>query len=144
MSMETSIQYGYGVITSKIKIKDIEKLKDLIRRIPNYEDDIQKYFEQEGIENPTIEDYLTAMEDYNGVAGIFETIIYEEEGIELCVYNDFEGDFYLLYPEGYPWYMNKLDLSMTEDKLKQIFQKYMTLITDDLVDIDYQRCENCG
>ena len=144
MSMQTNIQYGYGIITSHIKVEDIEKLKALIHRLPEYEKDLNVYFEAENITEPTIKDYYTYMEDYNGLAGVFETLIYEEEGIELCACSDDNGDFYLLYPESYPWYMGKLDLSMTEDKLKQLFQRYVALLTDKQVDIDYQRCEKCG
>ena len=56
--MKTDIYYGYGIITSKIKIKDVERLKGLIHRLPCYEEDVEAYFKAENIPEPTIEDYL--------------------------------------------------------------------------------------
>ena len=144
MSMKTDIYYGYGIITSKIKIKDVERLKELIHRLPCYEEDVEAYFKAENIQEPTIEDYLSYLEDDNGVAGMLETLVYKEEGISLCVCSDDNGDYYLLYPETYPWHLVALDLSLNEEKLKAIFQKYVALLTDEPIEIDYQRCECYG
>ena len=142
MSTQTGIQYGYGVITSKIKITDIEKLKSLLLRLPDYKAEINEYFKNENITTPTISDYLDYMEGDYGIAEILEKIIYKEEGLELCSCNDCEGNSYLLYPATYPWYLSKLDFSMTEDKLKAIFEKYIRLLTDESINITYQSCEN--
>ena len=144
MSMKTDIYYGYGIITSKIKIKDVERLKELIHRLPCYEEDVEAYFKAENIPEPTIEDYLSYMEDDNGLAGLLESIVYNEEGISLYACSDNNGDYYLIYPEAYPWHLVALDLSLSEEKLKAIFQKYVALLTDEPIEIDYQRCECYG
>ena len=144
MSMKTDIYYGYGIITSKIKIKDVERLKELIHRLPCYEEDVEAYFKAENIPEPTIEDYLSYMEDDNGLAGLLETLVYKEEGISLYACIDNNGEYYLLYPEAYPWDLVELDLSLNEEKLKAIFQKYVALLTDEPIEIDYQRCECYG
>ena len=91
MSMKTDIYYGYGIITSKIKIKDVERLKELIHRLPCYEEDVEAYFKAENIPEPTIEDYLSYMEDDNGLAGLLETLVYNEEGISLYACSDNNG-----------------------------------------------------
>ena len=144
MSMKTDIYYGYGIITSKIKIKDVERLKELIHRLPCYEEDVEAYFKAENIPEPTIEDYLSYLEDDNGLAGLLETLVYDEEGISLYACSDNNGDYYLIYPEAYPWHLVALDLSLSEEKLKAIFQKYVALLTDEPIEIDYQRCECYG
>lgn len=144
MPMRTDIDYGYGFKASKIKVKDVEKLKKLIHRIPEYEKDINDYFANKKIIDPTVRDYLGYMENYNGLAGLLETLICKEEGVVLYACNDDDGVCYLMYIPGYPWEFNHVDLSLTEDKLKTLFQKYVALLSDDPINIGYQRCEKCS
>ena len=144
MSMQTNIQYGYGIITTKIKITDVEKIKAVLQRLPDYEQSINEYFKDESITQPTVEDFLTAIEELCSLAEILETLIYNETGLLLYSCNDDNGYNYLLYPETYPWALNEIDLTLTESKLKSIFEKYVALLTDSPIQITYQRCENFG
>ena len=70
--------------------------------------------------------------------------ICKEEGVVLYACNDDDGVCYLMYIPGYPWEFNHVDLSLTEDKLKTLFQKYVALLSDDPINIGYQRCEKCS
>ena len=144
MTMRTDIYYGYGIKTSNIKIKDVESLKGTMRSIHHYEELINEYFQAKNIKEPTVKDYLDYMADENGLAGFLESVIYEETGIALYSCSDDNGEFYLIYPETYPWRLLRRELCLTEEKLKTIFQKYVGWLTDEPIEVDYQRCVRCG
>ena len=144
MTMRTDIYYGYGIKTSNIKIRDVESLKGTMRSIHHYEELINEYFQAKNIKEPTVKDYLDYMEDENGLAGLLETAIYEETGISLYSCCDDNGEFYLMYPETYPWHLVRREICLTEEKLKQLFQKYVGWLTDEPIEVDYQRCVRCG
>ena len=143
MSMETNIDYGYGVIASEIKITDVKKLEALIHLAPKYEKEIKTYFSANDITEPTIEDYLEYEEEHY-LANVLKNVIEECVGLELYTCGDEWGRDYLLYLPTYPWYMNEYDYVMTEEKITKLFNKYLAYITDCKDCVGYQRCERCG
>lgn len=40
--------------------------------------------------------------------------------------------------------MTDVDKKMTEEKLQQLYAKYVNILTDEVLDIDYQSVENGG
>ena len=143
MSMETNIEYGYGVITSEIKITDVKKLEALIHLAPKYEKEIKTYFSANDITEPTVEDYLEYEEDYR-LAAILSNVIEERQRVGLYTCSDEWGRDYLLYLQMYPWYMKRFDRRMTPKKISKLFNKYLAYITDREDCVDYQRCEYCS
>lgn len=143
MSMQTNIDYGYGVIASEIEITDVKKLEQLIHLAPEYEEEFKSYFADNDVKEPTVEDYLKYEVEY-GLADILKNVIMECEGIDLYTCGDEWGRDYLLYLPTYPWYMNRRDRRMTEKKIAKRFNKYLAYITDRKDCVDYQRCEKCG
>ena len=44
----------------------------------------------------------------------------------------------------YPWGITEIDKTMTKEKLENIFHKYFSMITDDIIVLDHQEAENGG
>ena len=145
MSYHTWHTYGYGVRTDNIKVKSLEALQALIALAPLTEKDFSDWFKENEIENPTLEDYYE-YDDNDGchLAAIMRMVIMETEGVELTACNDFDDKDFLIFEPLYPWGLTEIDKTMTKEKLEGIFCKYFSMITDDLIDLDYQEAENGG
>ena len=145
MSYHTWHTYGYGVRTDDIKVKTLESLQSLIALAPLVEEDFRTWFKENQIENPTIEDYYE-YDDNDGchLAAILKMVIWEIEGIDLTACNDFNDKDFLLFEPLYPWGLTELDKTMTKEKLERIFNKYLSIITDNIPILDYQEAENGG
>lgn len=71
-------------------------------------------------------------------------VINEAEGISFTSCNDFYARDYLLYQPVYPWQLSKTDLNVTQEKLDEIFNKYVSIVTDDPICPEYLAPENGG
>lgn len=144
MGYHTWHTYGYGVKTTDISVASKERIEKLLSNAPKYQNLIQGYFDKWGVKEPTIEDYTEFEEDGHGLASFLGRIINEAEGIELEACDDFDMKDYLLYTPTYPWWMKEQDKDMTQEKIAQIFVKYLTMITDDDIVLDYYEVANGG
>ena len=145
MSNTTWHTYGYGICVSHIKEQSVERLEKLLSMAPEYQKDLHTWLEDCEITEPTFEDYLEFDQDYNlGLATILKEVIREAEGIELEACDDFSGNDYLLYSAGYPWYFNKVKALPTEEAAEELFCKYISVLTDEPIIIEYQGVENGG
>lgn len=79
-----------------------------------------------------------------GLATILRIVIEECEGIHLVACDDFAGREYLIFHQQYPWNMNTKELAMTKERLDKLFAKYISILTDEPLVIDYQVVENGG
>ena len=79
-----------------------------------------------------------------GLATILSEVIAETEGINLTACDDYDGNAYLLYKPMYPWQMDDIDCGQTEEKIAGIFRRYISILTDTPIEIDYQEVENGG
>ena len=52
--------------------------------------------------------------------------------------------FYLLYSPSYPWQLKNSERDLTEEQLVQLFGRYVRILTDVPIDVDYQSVENGG
>ena len=64
--------------------------------------------------------------------------------LELLYCDDLNGKDYLIYPPQYPWQITDADREMTEERLRTIYAKYVSILTDRAVAVDYQSVENGG
>lgn len=146
MSYHTWTIDGFGICTN-----DIETTKDRVEKLlnlaPNFNNDIQTYFKECDIENPSLDDYLEYDEDwYSGIAYLLQKVIEEKENVRLDIAEDFDSYYYLLLCPHYTW----SNLTTEEKKLdaiakvKNLFKKYISILTDKDIDIDYQSVENGG
>lgn len=145
MSYSTWHIYGYGVCTSDLKVNSAERIEKLLAFAPEYRKDIHEWLEDCDIKKPRVVDYLDFDQDYgNGIATILKEVIRESEGIEFDACDDFDGKRYLIYLPSYPWQMTELDRTMTKEKLDETLKKYISIISDSEIAIDFQEVENGG
>lgn len=92
MGYQTWHNYGYGVCVSDIKESSVERVQAMLKLAPNYNAEIQDWFEALDITAPTYEDYIGFDDMYClGLATLMRTVIEEAEGIEFSACDDFDG-----------------------------------------------------
>lgn len=155
MSMQTWIDYGYGIKATSIET-DVDRFFKLINMAPKFEEKYMKWLKEEYPEIITSSDPIwvnLSMDDLfvyegdncvGGLAAIITEVFNEIE--DFCIYScvDFDGDTYVIFPLCLPWQLTDAEKELTEDKLHAIFKKYISVLTDEYVDIGHQRCENFG
>ena len=151
MSRNYDIYYGYGVCFDDYDEVCLEKLLELIKESPKLHERIQTYINEnhEGEVTDTsviLEDFVekSGHVNFGGIAAIMCEVILENEGIELCVVEDCYGKEFLLYMPSYPWTLatlSKKEQALTIESLNDIFEKYIRMITDNPIRIDYQEAE---
>lgn len=93
MAYKTWHNYGYGVCVTKLKIDSPERVGKLIGLTKHFCKDVQQYFDECEITEPTMDDYEELDQDYyNGMAYVLQQVIMEKEHLELSVCDDFEGN----------------------------------------------------
>lgn len=149
MSYCTWTTGGYGICVDDIETT-AEKLLELAAMKPNVLKDVRQYLnerfeEDEGYndEDLTIDDFEELEGDYceRGVAYVLYQVIDE---IEVVFADDYGGIPYILYCPKYPWYMKEKEKNLTPEDVKNIFNKYISVLTDKSVTIDYYVVENGG
>lgn len=145
MSFSTWHNYGYGICTSDLKVDSVERIEALLEHAPEYKKEIHDWFDDCDITEPTVDDYLDFDQDYNnGIAAILQAVIKEATGIEFAACDNFDCMRYLIYMPSYPWYMTDRDRSITQEELDEVLKKYVAIVTDSKLEIDFQAVENGG
>lgn len=145
MSFHTWHTYGYGVEMTNISCDSVDRIKLLLSVAPEFQKQVDEQFEERGIKEPTVEDYLEFDQDCNlGLAYILQQVILETEDIEFTACTDFEDRIYLLYEPSYPWDMPDKDKSLKERDIVGILVKYLTFLTSENIPVDYHSPENGG
>lgn len=144
--------YGYGVCVEDIKVEK-NRLLALIQMAPKFYEGYQEWEEEwklgEGRE-PDVDDILKDFVEnytqfsYESLASILQEAIKELEGIDLTVCEDWKRGIYLVYTPDYPWYIRERpkEQNLTEEDLVAIYAKYLTIVTDSELDVDYQEVED--
>lgn len=145
MSYSTWHNYGYGICVDDIKNQDVSRLQALLDLSPEAKAKIEGWLSELEIKEPSWDDYMEFDQDfYLGLATILKMVIEEAEGIDLTACDNFDSVAYLLYQPMYPWNMDDKDRGLTEEKVAEIFRRYISILTDDPIEIDYQEVENGG
>lgn len=145
MSYTSWHTYGYGICVSDITDESLERLKSLISLAPEYQKKIQEWLDDCGIYEPAYEDYLESDQEFMlGLATVLKEVILEAEDVDLVACDCHDGKDYLLYVPDYPWNQGKHRQLMTEEAVAELFQKYVSILTDQAIEIDYQSVENGG
>lgn len=155
MSYNTWHDYGYGICTDNLREEvSLDRLMKLVKTAPKLYERVQKYAKGNcrGEIAETCDLLIDFVEnygeiEYGGLAEILYEVIKECEGIELLVSEDFEGRNYLIYPPVYPWVLAGLsdkEKNLTKESLSEIFSKYLAIVTDENIPIEYQSVENGG
>lgn len=145
MSSSTWVNYGYGVCLRKLEFNSVERIQELLSHAPGFRNSIYETFRKCGIENPTLDDYLEADQDFdNGMAYLLQGVIEEAENFQLTACDDYEGDRYLIFQAKYPWDMRFKDLFVTKKKIRKIISKYLSIVTDSEFSVGFEEAEGFG
>ena len=99
---ETFHIYGFGVELSQLGDVSLDKLEQLIDMAPIFKSKILKWFKEEKIDKPTLENYFEFDEENLGLSTLLKEVIFELEGIDLTACEDLNNRQYLLYEPKYP------------------------------------------
>jgi hypothetical protein len=154
MSYSTWHDYGFGICVDDIKATE-NKVFELIHLAPNFEKEFYEWIEtfREDGDPESIAELITMdqIEEYEdnscclrGLCVIIKGVIEECEGIRILACDDFNGYQYLIFSMQYPWYMSDKEKNMTEKDVYDMFNKYVSILTDEFISIDYQEIENGG
>lgn len=143
---------GFGICVNDI-LKDInltvEKVLKLAAMEPSVYKIVQEYME-EFCENKGISKEEFEIDDFDELEGdgyepgltfILLNVITE---IPLVWADDYGGDDYLLYCPTYPWRMKEDERNLSEEDVVKIFSKYINVLTDLPINVDYYSVENGG
>lgn len=145
MSYQMWINYGYGICVDDIKECSVERLEKLLALAPELQTRMQDWLAKNNVTTPCWEDYMSYDRDYYlGLAVILQEAIQEIEGIELTACDDFDSADYLIYQPMYPWNLSDRDRGLTEESLREMFNRYVAVLTDEPVPVDHQSVENGG
>lgn len=149
MSYYTWHDYGYGICVSDIREKNVARLENLLAKAPKFSQEFHEWLAESIMEDrlPEWEDYMEFENDlgFTGLAAILQEVISEAESIELLACSDFDGHKYLIFTPAYPWIpLNDVEKNLTEEKIAEILKKYIKILTDEDIDVDYQSVGNGG
>lgn len=148
MSYHTWSIDGFGFCVDDIKTtpKRVLKLAALNEATLS---DLREYL-SDVYENGYKDEELT-MEDFDEFEGTYgelglSTILRDVIGQEIPIdwADDFDGYDYILYCPTYPWNLQEREKNLTSDSIKEIFEKYIKILTDEPITITYCRVENGG
>ena len=152
MSYHTWHDYGYGICVDDIETNE-DKVFELVHLAPEFEKKFYEWLDtwREDGDPESIAEIITMDEIYeyedncdNGLGPIIMNVIKECEGIELLVCSDYNCYHYLIFSVTYPWYMTEKEKNMTEEDVRALIAKYVNILTDKPITIDYQSVENGG
>ena len=138
---ETYHIYGFGVDLSQLGNVSLDRLEQLIGMAPVLESKILKWFKEENINKPKLEDYYEVDEENLGLPTLLKEVIFELEGVDLTACEDLNNRTYLLYESRYPWNMRPVDCFMTPERLLSLYRKYIKIISDSDYDIECHSVE---
>ena len=147
MSYENWNTYGYGICVDDIETT-AEKLLKVASMNENVLKNVREYLEE--IYPNGYKDKDLTLDDFEGLEGD-----YCEHGIAYVLYqviddftvtfaDDYNGTAYILYTPTYPWSMTEKEKNLKEEDVKHVFKKYIDILTDKSVPIDYYNVENGG
>ncbi len=115
--------------------------EEVLRRVEEYLNE-----EHPGwtIESLNMEDFNDLEGNYGetGLAHVLYKVIFAE--LDVTVTSDFDNKYYILYEPSYPWNMPKNEENLTSDDVFKVFWKYISVVTDEYIFIDYRSVENGG
>lgn len=132
---------GYGInlsdLTHEIKT---DNLLDLIKTAPKFYKSMSMDLFEMGADIEICETYNILTDWVNtygdvkgsGLAEILQKVIEEIEDIRFDVVVDIDDNSYLVFTPNYPWMgLNDKEKQLTEEKIDEIIEKYLSIATAD-------------
>lgn len=152
MSFHTWSTNGFGICVDDIW-KDMslttKKVLELAAMEPSVLEIVEKHVDEICTEKKISRDdfeieWFDELEgDYydRGLAFILYNVITE---IPVVYADSFNGDQYILYCPSYPWNMRDNEIELSKEDVVKIFKKYVSILTDNPIEVDYYCVENGG
>lgn len=145
MSYTSWHTYGYGVCLSRLECDSMERMQRLLELAPEYHQSVQNWLKEQHIEKPDVDDILESDQEYRlGLATVLQNVILEAENIQFTACDDYNSETYLVYEPSYPWDISEKEQNLTEETLRRILAKYISILTDEVFEVDYCSVENGG
>lgn len=147
MSYHTYIVYGYGFCVDDIHTTP-EKLLKLAATKPEVLREVRTYLAEKfykGYEDKDLDmsDFCDLEGDF-GEHGLSYVLLNVIDDFEVEYANDYDGTEFILYTPTFPWCLKEEELHLNRSEVKNIFMKYISVLTDEYVVIDYYNVENGG
>lgn len=153
MSYQSWHNYGYGICVDDIDT-DFRKIERLISLAPKFNSEFEESLElwMDGnygydafdIDLDDLYEILYDMDLSYGLADVLSRVIEEVEGIRLVACDDYDSIDYLIFPAGLPWDFNDKERHMTEKSVEELFRKYVGILSEKEIDIEWKSIENGG
>lgn len=152
MSYETWSTNGLGICVSDI-LQDVnlttEKVLKLAAMEPSIEKTVKEYIDEFCKANDISFDEFE-IDDFDELEGAFcergITFILSNVITEIPVVwaDSYSADDYILYCPSYPWTMQSNEKNLSEKDVVEIFRKYVNILTDLPIVVDYYDVQNGG
>lgn len=153
MSNQSWHNYGYGICVDDIET-NLQKIEKLISLAPKFNTELNeslKFWMDDNYGDDASEislddlyDTLDSMDLVYGLADILAKVIEEVEGIRLMACDDYNATDYLIFPTGLPWDFNDKERRMTEKSVEKLFRKYVSMLSEKEIIIEWRSIENGG
>lgn len=147
MSYQTWHTYGIGFCVDDIKTTPA-RLLELAALDQQTLLDVENYLSERfgggyKINELTMEDFYDLEGDFceRDVSYVLKRVIKE---IPIVYADNYDCVPYILYCPTYPWNLTESEIGLTRERVEEIFEKYIEILTDDTVSIDWQEVENGG
>ena len=140
---------GRGICVHSLKKVTVDGVFRLLEKAPKTKTKVLGYLKDCNVKqaDATLED-IAEMEDscgYMGIGTILRDVIEEAEDVLLDVCEDCDCKQYLLFTPFYPWSnVSDAKRSMTKERLDEIFEEYVGLLTDEYIEVCEYSVPNCG
>lgn len=138
-------EYGFGFC-----VDDIKTTPDKVLLLASLDKDILEEVEQ-CLENSGLAcdiacdiDIFDELQDCGDAVGLSYILANMIKEFDVLCASDFDGRRYILYAPSYPWERDERDIDLTPQKISDIFNRYIRILTDDPIIIDYRSVENGG
>lgn len=133
---------GYGICVDKIHTTE-EKIKELVE----FASKTKKHFEESfgnSFSLSEVNEYEGRESSEYGFAALLADVMTECEDIFFTACCNFDNNGYVLFEPRYPWAMGEKENTLTSEKLDKIFKKYIAVLTDEDIIINFYSVENGG
>lgn len=153
MSYQSYHNYGYGICVDDIDtdFHKIEKLISLASKFnAKFKEALELWmggdygFDTFNIGLNDLHEILYNMGLLYGLADVLVSVIEEVEGIRLVACDDYDSIDYLIFPACLPWNFNNKERRMTEKSVEELLRKYVGLLSEKEINIEWQSVENGG
>lgn len=103
----------------------------------------QDWLNQRGIDALSYSDYMAYDQLFMLRLSTFLTEVIEEaEHLLFTACDSHDGDEYLVYMPSYPWNLRENERDLTEERIREILSRYVSILSDKPLTIAYRSIEN--